>query len=147
MGDALQKIVAVQLLVVSAPLDKVFDFDDRNLHYVSNVEVLNPFGLVQKPKHVPHVGLVLRLVSLTLELALVNGADQFCDLMENGKLKLCLLLDQSDLCVDLIHERKFAFKLHAVRAVIVFVLLCALFLSQVLEQSDLTVDRRVSCLG
>ena len=107
MGDALQEIVTVQLLVVAAPRNKVFHFDDRYLHYVSNVEVLNPLRLVQKTKDVFHVGFVLRLTTHKIAFPLVNGANEFSDLLEHGKLELRLFLDQPHLCVDLVHERKF----------------------------------------
>lgn len=148
MGDTLQEIVSVQLLVVAAPRNKVLHFDNLNLHYVSYVEVLNPFRLIQKSKDVLHVCLVLRLKSLAFELTLVNGANEFGDLLKHRKLELRLLLKQPHLCVDLVHERKFGFKLHAVlRAAIFFVLLCALFLNQIRKHCDLTVDRRVSRLG
>jgi len=57
-----QETLSSKAFFITSNLAKIFKFDWRNLHDVANIQILNPFSLVQKPKNMSQINLLLILL-------------------------------------------------------------------------------------
>lgn len=83
-GHLLYKTLSRKLRLISLNIQHLTHFYRLNLHYVPNIDILNPLRLVQVPQHCSHVRLITRLNFLSPVLLILLSLLLFIYILHLG---------------------------------------------------------------